>query len=473
MSILSPSHTSARTRAGALAVPHVGTTVAVSCMAAVSLAPGLLPRAAALQGAFSGILVAIGLLAMWALEIAARTVLPTHRRDRRRDAAWRTTVLGLGTTIVAVSVAGANSWQNSLRMAMGTSPIGILYWTEAILVATLTTLVLCAVGIGVRRTLRRLGFVRGVGAGALFVLGLQLFVAPTLWHAMTGAFDRTNSYVDTALTQPLSISGPGGPESLTPWSSLGAEGRIFVSHQGATSTAPVRVYAGLDSAPDTPSRAALAVTELERIGGFARGNIVVAVPTGSGWVDTNAIDGIEQRFHGDVSTIAQQYSDMPSWATFLFRRDEAENSATALFTAVGDHIAALAPADRPNLYLYGQSLGAVGGSAALAAESPTPVCGALWAGPPARATHQDGVTVLANTSDPVVWWSTDLMFDRPDLSRAVQDAPIPRWIPGVTFLQTSVDMLGSLGVPAGHGHRYGTEQGTALPRCAPLSTAGG
>ncbi len=48
----------------------------------------------------------------------------------------------------------------------------------------------------------------------------------------------------------------------------------------------------------------------------------------------------------------------------------------------------------------------------------------------------------------------------------MQDGPIPQWIPGVTFLQTTVDMLGSLGVPTGHGHRYGTDQGTALRTCS-------
>ncbi|WP_407829790.1 alpha/beta-hydrolase family protein, partial [Staphylococcus aureus] len=83
------------------------------------------------------------------------------------------------------------------------------------------------------------------------------------------------------------------------------------------------VYAGLDSAPDTASRAALAVSELDRVGGFARNSVVVAVPTGSGWIDTHAVDGIEQRFGGDVAIVGQQYSDAPSWATFLFSRDDA------------------------------------------------------------------------------------------------------------------------------------------------------
>ncbi len=78
----------------------------------------------------------------------------------------------------------------------------------------------------------------------------------------------------------------------------------------------------------------------------------------------------------------------------------------------------------------------------------------------------DGATVLANTSDPVVWWSPDLILRRPDLSLAVRDAPVPRWIPGITFLQTSVDLVSALNFASGHGHRYGNEQGTALPDCS-------
>ena len=144
------------------------------------------------------------------------------------------------------------------------------------------------------------------------------------------------------------------------------------------------------------------MSELDRVGGFTRNSVVVAVPTGSGWIDTHAVDGIEQRFGGDVAIVGQQYSDAPSWATFLFSRDDAEESATALFTAVGSHIAAMPAEDRPDLFLYGQSLGAVGGSAALTEAlsegSPTTACDVLWAGPPAGATRTDGATVLANTS---------------------------------------------------------------------------
>jgi uncharacterized membrane protein len=251
----------------------------------------------------------------------------------------------------------------------------------------------------------------------------------------------------------------GAPGSLVPWDSLDTQGRRFVT--GAAESA-VRVYVGLASAPDTRSRAALAVRELERTGGFDREHLVVAVPTGSGWVDGHALDGFEGAWGDDVAIVAQQYSDTPSWVTFLFDRDAAAETGRILVTAVREHLAALAPEQRPALHVYGQSLGAVGGSAAFADTVPGP-CEALWAGPPAGAVHTAGATVLANTSDPVVWWQPSLLWSPPDLSRAHRDAPVPPWLPVIGFLQTTVDLLTALESTPGHGHRYGREQA----RCEP------
>ncbi|MFJ7618970.1 alpha/beta-hydrolase family protein [Rhodococcus erythropolis] len=466
MSVLNASRTPVLARVGALAVPRVSTSVAVAAMSAISLAPGLLPRSAALQGVFSGLLVAVGLLTVWVFSAIARPLVPDRVKAGFDERHWRICAFGLSTAATAVAMFAAAGWQSSLRAAMGAPPAGLLHWVEAGCIAALTALGLWGIGVGMSKALRWMGFARSVGALVMGVLGVQLVVGPAVWNGLADSFDKSNSYIDAALTQPLSASGSGGPDSLISWTSMGAEGRKFV----AAGEDSVRVYAGLDSAPDATSRAALAVSELDRVGGFARNSVVVAVPTGSGWIDTHAVDGIEQRFGGDVAIVGQQYSDAPSWATFLFSRDDAEESATALFTAVGSHIAAMPGEDRPDLFLYGQSLGAVGGSAALtealSAGSPIVPCDVLWAGPPAGATRTDGATVLANTSDPVVWWSPALATQKPDLSRAAQDAPIPQWIPGVTFLQTTVDMLGSLGVPAGHGHRYGTDQGTALGTCS-------
>ncbi|MDZ7912376.1 MAG: alpha/beta-hydrolase family protein [Rhodococcus sp. (in: high G+C Gram-positive bacteria)] len=464
MSVLNASRTPALARVGALALPRVSTSVAVAAMSAISLAPGLLPRSAVLQGVFSGLLVAAGLLAMWAFSAVARRLVSDRVKARFDEHHWRISALGLSTAAAAIAVFAASSWQNSLRAAMGAPSAGLLHWAEAGCIAALTALGLWGIGVGISKALRWMGFARSVAALVMGVLGVQLVVGPAVWNGLSDSFDSSNAYIDTALTQPLSASVSGSPESLISWTSMGAEGRKFVATDPREDS--VRVYAGVDSAPNAASRAALAVSELDRVGGFARNSVVVAVPTGSGWIDTHAVDGIEQRFGGDVAIVGQQYSDAPSWATFLFSRDEAEDSATALFTAVGTHIASMPTEERPDLFLYGQSLGAVGGSAALMEKSPTTACDVLWAGPPAGATRTEGATVLANTSDPVVWWSPALATQKPDLSRAVQDAPIPQWIPGVTFLQTTADMLGSLGVPAGHGHRYGTDQGTALGTCS-------
>ncbi|MGG7103814.1 alpha/beta-hydrolase family protein [Rhodococcus sp. 24CO] len=422
MSVLDTVHPSALSRIAAVPLPRISTTVAATSMAAVSLAPGLLPRIAVLQGLFSGVLIAVGIFVAWALA----TVLRRTRLGRVDTRSWRACTAIVAAAVVSLFATSANGWQNSLRVAMGAPPVGIRYWIEVICITALTALLLTTTASGVRKVLHRLGFARTIGIAAICAFGLQL------------AFG-----------------------SIATASAQSAEGQKFL----AAGTDSVRVYADLDSGPDAGARADHAVAELDRVGGFARSAVVVAVPTGSGWIDTRAVDGIEQRFGSDVAIVGQQYSAAPSWAAFLFQRTDAEESARAVLTAVATRIAELPATERPDLYLYGQSLGAVGGSAALAQALPTPLCAVLWAGPPAGATRVEGTTVLANTSDPVVWWSPALATTPPDLSRAVQDAPMPQWIPVVSFLQTSVDMLASLDVPAGHGHRYGTEQGTQLGTC--------
>ncbi|MFZ1164390.1 alpha/beta-hydrolase family protein, partial [Mycobacterium sp.] len=70
------------------------------------------------------------------------------------------------------------------------------------------------------------------------------------------------------------------------------------------------------------------------------------------------------------------------------------------------------------------------------------------------------VLFLQHPSDPVVWWSPDLLFSRPgwlveprgrDRSAAMQ------WNPVVTFWQVSADLTNAEGVPGGHGHNYSND----------------
>src|SRR5690606_16149811 len=67
------------------------------------------------------------------------------------------------------------------------------------------------------------------------------------------------------------------------------------------------------------------------------------------------------------------------------------------------------------------------------------------------------VLFLQHPSDPVVWWSPDLLLRRPawlSQPRGHDVSPRMRWYPIVTFLQVTGDMAVANAGPTGHGHRY-------------------
>ncbi len=69
------------------------------------------------------------------------------------------------------------------------------------------------------------------------------------------------------------------------------------------------------------------------------------------------------------------------------------------------------------------------------------------------------IVYLQHASDPIVWWSPDLLFERPDWlaePRGPDVSKSMRWWPIVTFWQVSADLAHAQKVPSGHGHRYGT-----------------
>ncbi|MFF0814359.1 alpha/beta-hydrolase family protein [Rhodococcus sp. NPDC003318] len=431
--------------------PRVATTVCVATAATVSLAPSLLPRAAAVQAIVTGVLVAVG----WGLASLVRRASRKSTGAVESGSPVRIAVAWAGAVTTAAALLLAQHWQNAVRAAMGEPPTGVAYWMVVVVgsVAVAGTLVVIAAGI---RSVHRNRAVRRVTAAVLAAaVAIVFWVGPTA--RVAGAIDAADAAAELSLPRPQSPSLSGSADSLTPWQTLGGQGRRFVTAPASPST--VRTYVGLGSAPDLDSRVRLAIRELERAGGFARSHLVITVPTGSGWIDANAVAGFERRFGGDVAEVAVQYSSAPSWATFVFDRGSAEVSARALYAAVVHRLSELPAESRPALYVYGQSLGAVGAAAAGAS------CGVLLAGPPGGRLPAPGVAVLANASDPVVHWSPRLLVSpfRRDGTRP--DAPTPPWVPVVSFLQTTVDLLTALDSAPGHGHRYGTDQGLGLPDC--------
>ncbi|MEV0245805.1 alpha/beta-hydrolase family protein [Nocardia sp. NPDC050712] len=439
--------------------PRIGTTLSIGLGGLVSLAPGLLPRTPGAQAILTALLIVLALAAAGLGRIALRhwTIDLNSRFPRARRP-----LSGLVALLIAGAAAHAGHWQNALRAAMGTPPIGADYWVRCAFTAG--ALVLACVGLarGMGWALRRLGLARSVALTVVAAIAGYLVLVPGFVGWRQSTYAAANAVVDSTLVRPVSFTRSGSAESAVSWGSLGAEGRKFVS---GAAEGPVRVYVGMNSAPDLDSRVALAIRELERSGGFARSNIVIAVPTGSGWIDANAMTGFAQRFGADAAVVGLQYSYAPSWVTFVFGRDEATAAARALFAAVERRSAELGGAHR--LFVYGQSLGAYGGSAVFAdaADQDRRTCAALWAGPPAGQVHRPGATVLANSSDPVVHWSPSLLWRAPELSGTRVDAPVPQWLPLLAFVQTTADLLAALDAPAGHGHRYGTDQGSALGSC--------
>ena len=110
---------------------------------------------------------------------------------------------------------------------------------------------------------------------------------------------------------------------------------------------PIRAYAGLASADDTEDRAALAVDDLERAGGFQRANLLVVTTTGSGWVNPSSADTFEYLTGGDSAIVAMQYSYLPSWLSYLVDQTKAREAGRDLFDAVYDRWSQLPADQRP------------------------------------------------------------------------------------------------------------------------------
>ena len=281
--------------------------------------------------------------------------------------------------------------------------------------------------------------------------------------------------------------------------------KAIAAFTGSAAKEPIRAYAGTLSAEDVEARADLAVADLDRAGGFDRANLLVATTTGSGWLDSGAVDSFEYLTGGDSAIVAMQYSYLPSWISYLVDQEEAREAGRQLFDAVYERWSRLPPAERPRLFVFGLSLGSFGGETAFSGEHDlrNRTDGALFAGPlnfntlyreftdgrdpgtlevdpvykggrtvrftndvaagvPPTSAPWDGTRVLylQHPSDPVVWWSPSLAWDEPDWlgephGRDVLGAMV--WIPLVTFWQVTADLPLATGVPDGHGHTYTRE----------------
>ena len=487
---------------------------------AMSVTPSLVPRAWFLQSLVTGLCVVtgygLGAFVGWAYRALRLPALP----DRARSVAWK----ALGALAVVVLLVGGWlgwRWQSDQRELLGMDTSVPLVWLLAPLLGLLVAALLLGIGRAVkalgRAVFRPLGRMLPVRVAWLIAIVVTVVVTylvfsglliGNLISAADSIFASNNKDDKPGVVNPQVATRTGGPTSGVTWESIGREGRAFVA-SGPTASEiaavvgdpaavePVRAFVGLETAPTPAERAQIAVAELRRLGGFQRGAIAVAGTTGSGWIDPKVADALDYATHGDVATVSTQYSYLPSWLSFLVDRSRAATNAEQLLTAVRVELDAMPADQRPELYVYGESLGAFSTDNAFTSveDMSTTTDGALLVGPPSfdatwqkvvagraagspvwKPIYGDGALVrvatteaeltdqtltwrtdnpiiyLTHASDPIVAWTADhaawLDPRGPDVSPAVVAWPV------VAGWQATVDQFNANGVPAGHGHVY-------------------
>ncbi|KQY40654.1 alpha/beta-hydrolase family protein [Rhizobium sp. Root483D2] len=493
---------------------------------AVSLTPSLIPRPYMLQGVLSGCSLAagygLGVFGRWLWHYLELPALAPR----------------IGRVIRVLAVAGcagvaivflwqAARWQNSVRSLMGLDPVETAEPLKLALIALLVFIVLITLARLFRITFAFLSrkFEHVTPKPVARLLGIFLALA-LFWSVADGlllkaglrladsSFRELDALIDSDLAPPANPLKTGSTGSLIPWQDLGFRGREFVTsgptaekigaflHQPALE--PIRVYVGLNAAETAKDRAALALAELKRTSAFERSTLIVVVPTGTGWVDPAAMDTVEYLHHGDVASVALQYSYLTSWLSLLVEPSYGAEAGEALFKTVYGYWTTLPKDRRPKLYLHGLSLGALNSerSADLFDVIGDPFQGALWSGPPfasagwksATAGREPGspawlprfrdssvirftaqknaldipgsswgpmrIVYLQYASDPVTFFDPHSFYREPDWMkqpRGPDVSPYLRWYPVVTMLQLALDMAMATTSPMGYGHVYAPE----------------
>ena len=351
-----------------------------------------------------------------------------------------------------------------------------------------------------------------VGHGAM--LGA---LAMVVWQGAEHLYrnvERAGSAVESLHADPpANLHVSGGPASSLPWTAMSWEGRRFAALplsqaeiatvMGQARAEPVRVFVPLSAAGTAQERARLAVAEMDALGGFDRGTIVLCSPTGTGYVNYVMAEAVEYLTRGDCAIVATQYSLRPSFLS-LDRVSVGRQNARALFGAVHERVAAMASHRRPRVVQFGEGLGAHTGQDVMmhrgaGAFAELGIARALFIGTPDGSewaqewradpdgTDPGGIVVevdsfeqfealpaarrgaariilVSHDEDPITKFGPELLLRQPpwlDPDPARRPAGIPpemQWRPVATFFMTVADVMNSMTVVPGQfgseGHDY-------------------
>ena len=332
--------------------------------------------------------------------------------------------------------------------------------------------------------------------------------------------EQMNTRTARGIYRPFVLERSASASSPVTWESVGGQGRVFLGRgpsrldiaqvSGGEAKEPIRVYAGMPTGGAGIEQAAsTVVAELHRTGAFDRAVILLATSTGSGWVDEWQVQPLEFLTRGDCATASLQYSYVPSALNWLTGLEPSQKASAVLFRAVRAELDSMDRADRPALFVCGESLGAFASQSVFscANDALESVDGALWVGTPAftpmhaaltAARHKGSPEVAPvvdnarrvrfvnepsdlrtdlygrelgpwgfprlvyaqHPSDPVVWWNKKLIWTQPDWLRERAGRDVSRDVEFtrfVTFIQVLADLPVAGTAPGGHGHTYHEE----------------
>ena len=511
--------------------------IAALAMYAVSVSPSLMARSWAWHAVASGILVACGYVAGVVVQNVAQLVI---RLTGLTISASEPVELGFRTGIGALFAlwwiyAVIQSYRRARKAAalvnmpgetfgeylLGTAGAVVVSWMLLRIVGALNRLCWMLIASLDAHMPRPAAIV--VSMVILFAI-MFFLTSKVILRGGIGFFRRKaeqlNMRTARGIYQPVVPERSASPASSVTWESVGGQGRVFLGRGpsrldiaqvcGGVAMEPIRVYSGMPTGGSgIEQAAATVVAELHRTGAFDRAVILIAASTGSGWVDEWQVQPLEFLTRGNCATASLQYSYVPSALNWLTGLEPAQEASAALFAAVRAELDLMDEADRPALFVCGESLGAFASQSVFESfeDVLARVDGALWVGTPSftpmhaaltAARHKGSpevapvvhnarrvrfvnepsdlrtdlygrelgpwgfprVVYAQHPSDPVVWWTNKLIWTQPDWlrERAGRDVSLNvEFTRFATYIQVLADLPVAGTAPGGHGHTYHEE----------------
>jgi uncharacterized membrane protein len=303
--------------------------------------PSLLPRPWYFQGLIGGIsaliFYVIGLILEGIWHLFAQwsgfrmTIRPQARTVLRRI--WYVLVL---LAVLAYPFINA-AWHRYVTAYVGEQPPGPLYP----LVSILTAILVAALFIGIwhlflrlthwvtarlERRVVRVAIARVVATAVTVLVVVAVFdqvIIRGLLLAAREQADAVNKITPSGVFTPASPLRSGGPGSLVPWDSVGADGKSFLSSgpnaarvsvvtRDEEAKEPIRIFASTSSDRNLEATKNLVMAEMDRTKAWERKAILVVTSTSTGFVNEWAAESFEYLLHGDSAIVTMQYSTLPS-----------------------------------------------------------------------------------------------------------------------------------------------------------------